>query len=111
LTRLLTLHSRGISFFVIFHHAIAVLTFRHRKTPLPFVMAACGSAEPLSDRKSVMVGFERLIELALRLQQIADLVVRDRQIALPPGITAVGCDKVLGDGKTIAVGLERLVKL
>ena len=54
------------------------------------------------------IGLQRLGELALRHQHVADLVVRDRQIALPAGIAGVGLGQALGDGEAVAEGFQRL---
>ena len=54
-------------------------------------------AQALGDGEAVAVGLERLVELALRHQHVADLVVGDRQNALPLRVAAVGGCEALAD--------------
>ena len=80
----------------------------------PLRIATIGSGKALADGEAVAVGRERLVELALRHQHVADPVVRDRQIALPPCIATIGSGETLGDGLVVAVGpecLEQIVPL
>jgi hypothetical protein len=46
--------------------------------PLRIAGIACGEA--LTDVKGVAIGLERIVELALIRQYVADLLVRDRQV-------------------------------
>ena len=69
------------------------------------------AARRSANGEAVAVGLERLVELALRHQHVADLVVGDRQIALPLRVAAIGGGEALADGEAVAVGLERLVEL
>src|SRR6202035_1713382 len=82
-----------------------------RQIALPLRIAAIGGGEALADGEAVAVRLERLVELALRHQHVADLDVRDRQIALPLRISAIGGGGALKDGQAVAVGLERVAEL
>ena len=57
------------------------------------------------------VRLQRLVELALRHQHVADLVVGDRQITLPLGVAAIGGDEALMYGEALLVALQCLVEL
>ena len=70
-----------------------------------------GGGEALADGEAVAVGLERLVELALRHQHVADLVVRAPTDRAATAVAAVGGGEALGDGEAVAVGLERLVEL
>ena len=51
---------------------------------------------------------ERLGQIALSHQNIADLVLRGGEIVLPYGIAQTGFDKMLGDVAAVPIGGERL---
>ena len=61
-----------------------------------------------SNGEAVLVGFQRLGEIALRHQHVADLVVGDGEIALPAGIAGVGLGQAVGNGEAVLVGFQRL---
>ena len=75
---------------------------------LPAGIARVGLGQALSDGEAVAVGLQRLAQLALRHQHVADIVVGGRQIALPAGIAWVGLGQALCDGEAVAVGLQCL---
>ena len=53
---------------------------------LPVGVGRVGLGQALCDGEAVLVGGQRLLELALRHQHVADLFVGDREIALPLGV-------------------------
>ena len=54
------------------------------------------------------IGFQRLREVALRHQHVADLAVGHREIALPARIAGVGLGQALPNGEAVAEGFQRL---
>ena len=74
---------------------------------LPQGIAGIASDKPLSDRKTVAVGAERLGAIALRKEHTAHLVVSDREIALPAGIDWICLGKTRGDRQLVQVGVSR----
>src|SRR5262249_22793261 len=55
----------------------------HGQIALRAGMAGVGRGQALSDGEAVAVGLQRLAQIALRHQHVADPVVGPRQIALP----------------------------
>src|SRR5260370_1420278 len=67
----------------------------------------------LRNGETVTEGFQRVGQIALRHQHVADLVVGHRQIALPDRVAAVGLrqtlsDRALSDHEPVAERFQRL---
>ncbi len=54
---------------------------------------------------------QRLAQIALRHEHVADLVMGDRQIALEPGVARIGTRQTLEDGVRGLEALQRLAQI
>jgi hypothetical protein len=61
-----------------------------------------------SDRKPVVERFQRLGQIALRHQHVANTVVGHRQIVPPAGVAGVGFCQPVGNRKPVAERFQRL---
>src|SRR5437879_5926729 len=74
-------------------------------------IAAIGRGQALHDGKAVAVGFERLLDLSLRLQHVTHSFQGDRKTALLQRIAGIGRGQSFDDREAIAVGLECVLEL
>ncbi len=58
--------------------------------------------ERLRNYQALFVCLDRRIDVATRLQHVADLLVRNRQVALPAGVARIGRRKALSN---VQIGL------
>jgi len=67
------------------HQNVADPIIGNRKIALPVRIACVRPRQPLFDRKSRLIGFQRLGQIPLANHNVADLSVGNRKIALGPG--------------------------
>ena len=68
-----------------------------------------GAGEALGQREPGLVARQRLVELALRAQRIADALVRQRHAVLAVGVARLAGGQPLGDGEALVIVPERAV--
>ena len=59
----------------------------------------------------VAEGCQRRVEVALRLEHVADLFIGHREIALPSGIVGIGLGEAVGNGEAVAERCQRRVEV
>ena len=75
------------------------------------VLLRSAAARRSADGEAVAVGLERLLELALRHQHVADLSYETDRSRCHCVLLRIGGGEALDDGEAVAVGLERLLEL
>jgi hypothetical protein len=74
-------------------------------------IAAVGGDKALGNGEAPPVTLQRLVELALLRQYVAQIRIGNHEVALPTGVAAIGGGEALADGKALSVALEGFVKL
>ena len=89
----------------------AKIRVRNRDIVLPTSITWIGLCQAVADRKGILMGLQRAIEIALRSLDVAHRAQGVGEIALRTCVTGIGLGQALTNCEAVPISLQRPIKI